>query len=462
MSGNNLFEQAQSLQLQGKLVEAEAIYDDLLTQNHDNAGLLATLGTLYLQLNKLGLAISLLERSAKHMPSSDVLCNLGIAYKQSGQYQKCKETFKRAMAHNPSADTAANYAALFVNVGTPHDAISHAKRALKIDAECPMAHWNMGIAELEIGKWDTAWDHHEYGFKTRPPMRIDRGANLNVPIWDGKSPGKVWIYGEQGIGDEIMFSSMIPDVLKTNDVILECNQRLEKLFSQSFDCECIGGREQNDVSWVADKKPDWRISIGSLGKFYRRTKESFTGEPYLKTDAVEKSGKFRVGISWVGGLKPGRVATRSVPIQRWESIFRNNCEFVSLQYTDCEDDLQSIEKMGFKIEAPHAAKAYEYNEVAKLVQSCDLVITICTSVVHLAGALGVPCWVMTPNKPAWRYGVEGKMPWYRSVRLYRQPKEDDSWMPVISRIGLDLENLLDSQKRIYVPNMIQGEYRVAT
>jgi hypothetical protein len=441
MSGENLFEQAQLLQVSGKYAEAEPIYDQLLTQNHDNPGLLATLGTLYLQMDKLGLAISLLERAVSKNPCGDVFCNLGIAYKQSGQYEKCKEAFKRAMKFNPSAETMANYAALFVNVGTPDEAVKHAKKALKADPNCPMAHWNLGIAELELGNWESGWEHHEWGYKTMPPMRIHRGREL--PEWDG-SPGKVWVYGEQGIGDEIMFASMIPDLLKTNEVVFECHQRLQTLFKKSFGIECIGTREEKETPWVKDHNPQWRISVASLGKFFRKNRESFPGTPYLKAEPLETPKKYRVGISWTGGLKPGRIATRAVPLPWWDSILANDCEFVSLQYTDCEADLQAVEKKGFSIKTYPEVTAHDYYETARLVKSCDLVISVCTSVIHLAGALGVPCWVMTPNKPAWRYGVSGGMPWYRSVRLYRQK---DDWMPVIERIGFDLSEILYSLNR---------------
>ena len=74
-------------------------------------------------------------------------------------------------------------------------------------------------------------------------------------------------------------------------------------------------------------------------------------------------------------------------------------------------------------------------------------ISVCTSVVHLAGALGVPCWVMTPKRPAWRYQNSGGMPWYRSVRLYRQPEDNDNaWIPVVERVGFDLSELVASGK----------------
>jgi hypothetical protein len=162
--------------------------------------------------------------------------------------------------------------------------------------------------------------------------------------------------------------------------------------------------------------------------------------PYLKAEAAPKGEKFRVGISWTGGQKAGRVQTRSVPLPWWPSILNNQCEFVSLQYTDCDAELEVMAKQGYDIKTFPEVKAEDYYETAKLVMSCDLIITVCTSVVHLAGALGVPCWVMVPSRPAWRYGVSGPMPWYRSVRLYRQR---DSWMPVVERVGFDLSELLN-------------------
>jgi ADP-heptose:LPS heptosyltransferase len=122
---------------------------------------------------------------------------------------------------------------------------------------------------------------------------------------------------------------------------------------------------------------------------------------------------------------------------------------VSLQYTDgSQDEIDSVNRLGYKITEPPQAKAKDYQEAAQLVASCDLVITVCTSVVHLAGALGVPCWVMVPKHPAWRYQTSGVMPWYRSVRLYRQPtQETDSWIPVVQRVGLDLDELVHGKKQ---------------
>ena len=440
-----LFEEATRLHLEGNYPEAEKLYDLLLTQNPDNPGLLATMGTMYLQSRRYGLAISFLHRSAEKNAQSDVLCNLGIAYKYTGQFEKSRKYLTKAIEHNPSADALANYAALFTNNATPDKAIELSQKAIKLDPQCAIAHWNMALAMLEAGQWDKAWEEHEWGLKSK--MRIDRKI-ADAPEWDG-TPGKtVVVYGEQGMGDEILFASMLPDIMKTNTVIFECHKRLKTLFENSFPgLLCYGTREDKEITWHNDHQIDYRISIGSLGKFYRRSREAFPGTPYLVSGSVPKGDKFRVGISWTGGLKPGRVAVRSVPLTWWKSILDNNCEFVSLQYTDCADDIAEVENLGYSIKQYAEIKTEDYAETAKIVQSCDLVVSVCTSVIHLAGALGVPCWVMVPNKPAWRYGVTGGMPWYRSVRLYRQPQGDiGAWRPVLSRVGSDLSDILQDRK----------------
>jgi Tfp pilus assembly protein PilF len=447
--GTNLLDTANALNLAGRYEEAEKIYDQLLTQNHDNAGLLAIMGTLQLQMGKVGLAISLLERATVTRQEGDVYCNLGVAYKQAGQYENCREAFSKAMKFNPSAGAMAAYSALFVNIARPDEAIKWAAKALKADPECAMAHWNKGMAHLEKGEWRQGWEHCEWGFESKPRMRVRRKID-DKPYWDGTNGKTIAVYGEQGLGDEIMFASMLPEMMEKNTVIYECHPRLQTLFEKSFPgLQCYGTRDQPMVSWPDSHKLDYAVSIGSLGKWYRNNRSDFPGTPYLKADSLPRGNKFRVGISWTGGLKEGRVRTRSVPLAGWQSILNNrDCEFVSLQYTDSDAEIDTVNSMGYDIKKAPEAKASDYYETARLVKSCDLVISCCTSVIHLAGALGVPCWVMVPNKPAWRYGVSGGMPWYQSVRLYRQPEQLVGWSGVVDRIGFDLSELLASNQRM--------------
>jgi hypothetical protein len=302
----------------------------------------------------------------------------------------------------------------------------------------------MAISLLSQGNWERGWDEHEWGLKTKG-IREDRKV-LDVPVWDGKAPGTVLVYGEQGMGDEIMFASMLPDLLKTNQVVFECYHRLQSLFRKAFPgVPVYGTREDKEVSWADNHKIDYRIPIGSLGQFYRRSRETFPGTPYLKADPLPKGDKFRIGISWIGGgAKIGRIQKRSVPLPWWKPIMNvKDVEFVSLQYTDSDGDLDIMDALGYGVKRMKEVKELDYLETARLVASCDLVISVCTSVIHLAGALGVPCWVMTPKYPAWRYQNTGGMPWYRSVRLYRAPMAgEEGWPAVVARIGSDLQELV--------------------
>lgn len=446
----DIWEEATKHHRSGQFAEAEALYDQLLTQNHKNPGLLATYGTLALQTNRNGLAIALLEASLHYGGDrqDDILSNLGVAYRNTGQPEKARKCLEESIKGSPGAPALANYAGMYIESGDQPKAVEACQKAIKEDPSLPIAHWNLALMQLAQGQWETGWDEHEWGLKTNG-MRANREIG-GLPEWDGSPGKKVIIYGEQGIGDEIMFASMIPDVLKTNEVILECHERLKTLFEKSFGVTCYGTREQADPQWVLNETADARLAIGSLGKFYRRTAESFHGMPYLKADALQSSEKFRVGISWTGGYKMGRILKRSVPLGMWKSILNvPNVEFVSLQYTDCQEELDVMNTLGYDIKTYPEVKEHDYYKTAQLVQSCDLVISVCTSVIHLAGALGVPCWVMTPKFPAWRYQNSGKCPWYKSVRLYRNPTTDsDGWRDVVSTIGFDLDELVSSKRRI--------------
>lgn len=445
-----MFEQAYQLHLDGEFDKALAIYDDLLTQNPDNAGMLASVGTLLMRMGKTGLALSFLYRAAEKSPQSDILSNLGLCYKYAGHHDKALKCLERAIKDKPTKETLNTYAGFHVNVGEPQIAQKYAEKALAIDAQFPTAHWNLAMSLLELGQWDRAWDEHEWGFKNG--TRVKREI-LDKPQWDGANGKTLHVYGEQGIGDEIMFASMLPDVMAVgNKVILECHPRLETLFQRSWpDIPIYGTRTDKDLDWPTEHEFDASVSIGSLGKWYRRSRAAFPGTPYLNAEPLPKGEKFRVGISWTGGMKEGRVRVRTIPLSWWEPLLSvPGIEWVSLQYTDADAEIDMANAHGHSIVKAPEAKADDYYETARLVASCDLVISCCTSVIHLAGALGVPCWVMVPAKPAWRYGVTGGMPWYRSVRLYRQPKgkiwhepgshdmQYEYWEPVIQRVAFDL------------------------
>jgi hypothetical protein len=147
----------------------------------------------------------------------------------------------------------------------------------------------------------------------------------------------------------------------------------------------------------------------------------------------------------------GRVQKRSIPLTWWKPILdTKDIEFVSLQYgIGKEEDLDLMDGLGYEIKRFPEVDNHDYYDTARLVASCDLVISINTSVVHLAGALGVPCWTLSPRFPAWRYQNQGPMPWYRSVRQYRSPDVDQlAWKAVVARVSEDLDGLVHGRKKL--------------
>jgi ADP-heptose:LPS heptosyltransferase len=141
-------------------------------------------------------------------------------------------------------------------------------------------------------------------------------------------------------------------------------------------------------------------------------------------------------------------------------LFRQDADFISLEYKDPLAEIADLkEKHGIEVKHwPRAAEAYDLDETAALVAELDLVITVQTAVVHIAGALGKPCWVMVPRTPHWRYHLAGdRMPWYDSVKLYRQTKD---WASVINKIAIDIQ-APDYSGYVMAPNEV-GMFHIQT
>ncbi len=143
----------------------------------------------------------------------------------------------------------------------------------------------------------------------------------------------------------------------------------------------------------------------------------------------------KVGISWFGGAASTRRDTRSTQLPDWLPVLsQTSCSFVSLQYGECRDEIAELASRS-GIGLHHWQMALDsYSETAALVGALDLVISVCTSVVHLAGALGKRAWVLVPVCPEWRYlGAGNRMPWYPAVQLFRQHTLGE-WQPVIAAV----------------------------
>ena len=266
------------------------------------------------------------------------------------------------------------------------------------------------------------------------------------------------MYGEQGLGDEIMFASCVPELMaRVGRCVIECSPKLEKLFRRSFAPATVYGGPQTAgaPAWLPLAPPiDRQIAMGSLPLHLRRTRAEFPRRShYLQADPARiahwkarlgRSGsRLHIGISWRGGTSQTHRDRRSFDLEQLLPLLRlPGMRFISLQYTDCRDELARLESShGVTVDHWQEAIA-DYDETAALVSALDGVVSVQTALVHLAGALGRPVWAMVPAVPEWRYLHRGEeLPWYASLRVLRQPVAGD-WTAVIERATGELRRAL--------------------
>jgi ADP-heptose:LPS heptosyltransferase len=273
-------------------------------------------------------------------------------------------------------------------------------------------------------------------------------ADPEEPMWNGEQ-GTVVVYGTQGLGDELSFASMIPEACEKADIIVDCDHRLEGLFKRSFPQAKVYGTRFKEAKWTA--KVDYSTPVDCLASMFRNKTEDFPGTPYLKADP-ERRLQWRalfdtmrkpvIGIAWTGGRKNTGKRKRSLTLDQLEPILRSiDATWVSLEYVDHADHIEAFrKKTGIQIhEWKRATQTQDYDDTAGLVAELDCVVSVTTAVIHLAGALGKDCFCLVPSLPRWWYRIEGDTsPWYKSLRLYRQPK-GESWDKPIEQIANTLK-----------------------
>jgi tetratricopeptide (TPR) repeat protein len=446
------------LQDQSRVDDAIASWKEVIRIDPDNWRPYYHIGALYMQIpsETRERALSYLENALRRKPESAlVLLNLVHLNLNEENFEEAQRWARRAIQSAPRDPYVMTMLGVLENLlGAREKTIESFRQVIKLYPDFAQAHSNLGHVLLEGGDLDEAWGEYEWRKKTGNFERIHEQVPL--PAWDGDAPKgqSLLIYPEQGIGDEMMFTSCVPDLMQAgNDCTLICAPKLEALFRRSFPTARVLGAAVPEIPAKVTSlspKPDYKLAIGSLPRYYRRSLSDFPQHAgYLKADP-EKVARWKtrlddlgpglkVGISWKGGLPWTGAHSRTVGLEGFLPILRvEGVKCVSLQYTDCREDLDTL-RSSHGIVLPHWQEAIDdYDETAALVSALDVVVTVCTSVVHLAGGLGKPVIVMAPSRPTWRYAMmEGGMPWYPSVRVFRQPTRGD-WAPVLKRTVAEL------------------------
>jgi hypothetical protein len=307
----------------------------------------------------------------------------------------------------------------------------------------PEATWTVGRCLLAAHHWSQGWALYEarrfgafraqiippgfpcFGFETPPAGR------------------RVLLYGEQGVGDIILFASMLPDLLAdAAAVTLLMPPRLVPLLAASFP----SARVVDSLDSAALAEVDAAGNLGSLGQHYRRQQDCFAGvTPYLQVPIKEQSlwrdrlrdlpAGLRVGLAWEGGGSLAARRRRSLRLDQLEPLLRlpGVC-WVNLQHRHDPVEREAFEARTGVCLATFTGVGDDLLATAALTQALDLVICVQQTALHLAGAVATPAWVLLPRLAEWRYGIAGtEMPWYPSVKLFRQPATG-RWQPVIAEL----------------------------
>jgi tetratricopeptide (TPR) repeat protein len=356
---------------------------------------------------------------------------------------------RKALALRPEqAEIHVTLGSALFDSGNVDEAMATLRRALKLNRESVAAHYNLGLINLIRGKYREGWEQFDYRFRL-PKNRSWRPCE---PRWNGSAlRGRtLLVMREQGLGDEIMYASCYGDVIASaKKCFFECDPRLEPLLSRSFPNATFLPLQDLVTRVASDPgvSVDVRSYAGSLPRYVRGSLRDFPRHHgYLKADPQRiqywrerlgaLGGGLKAGISWRGGTSVTKRGRRSFALTDLSSLLSvAGVQWVNLQYGERRDDIAQLHnEHGITINDWPEAIDGGYDETAALVSALDLVISVCTSVIHLTGAVGNAAWVLAPHVPEWRYGLAGEsMPWYPSVRLFRQPAPD-AWHPVIIEV----------------------------
>lgn len=430
-------EQSRLLCSQEEYVKALELANQVLDEDFNNAIALFLVGYCLLRTERFGMAYNTFRRCSQLQPErAEPWNNAGMCHQETWNLDDAEKCFRKSLQlEDGNVAAMQNLALIYINRCQPDEALKWIKRAEDtghISWECLD---NKALAMLMKRQWKDGWAAYSQTAGRQKMRQIRTYCDPEEPKWVGDR-GKVVVYGTQGLGDEISFSSCVPDAMKKAEIILDCDHRLATLFKRSFPGAKVYGTRFKGVNWTEDV--DYSIPIDCLPHLFRNDDSDFPGEPYLVADPERRIqwralfDTFRkpvIGIAWNGGINNTGKKKRSLTLSQMQPILSAiPATWISLEYRDRTDQITEFAKQtGVMIlDYPRATRTDNYDDAAGLVAELDLVISVTTAGIHLAGGLGKECWCIAPNKPRWFYGMEGDLPWYKSVKMFRQAK-DGKW-----------------------------------
>lgn len=394
---------------------------------------------------------------------AEAMNNYGNVCRKLGYVDLAEEYLLKALRFKISVSTLGNLGLLMFEKRKFSLAESFYDHALRLEPDNVHIKWNKGLLLLAQKRFSQGWQLYDLGVLagTRSRQICLEGIAEEDYQLDFFKDKSVYIHSEQGIGDEIMFASCFNEVINVSKkCTIECDDRLATTFQRSFENAVILSKSETLFNNLSNIHPeaDVHISMASLPRFLRHKIEDFPLQPsFIKPYGPAKAlwkkryrrlgDGLKIGISWRGGSNE-EARKRSNSLTRWSNIIATpGCHFINLQYGDVKQELRDTARPVHEWE--DTDHFHNLEQLAAQIASLDLVITVSNVTAHLAGALGIPTWVMLPYSPNWRW-FEGNNPslWYKSVRLFRQRSYGD-WQSVTLAIESELhKTILKSKKTI--------------
>ncbi len=391
-----------------------------------------------LELGDLPAALASLDSAIRLDPTdADAHLNRGNVLRAMWQLQPALDSYQRALAQRPHfIEAHTNLGVTLVQLARYAEARASFDRAIALKSDHAPALFNRGLLRLLLGDFEGGWADYEWRFRLGP---TGPGPATAAPRWSGKEPlagRRILLLGEQGFGDTLQFSRYIAVLAALGaEIILDVQPTLAGLL-----------RGLPGVVGVRDGAPvqvDCQCPLMSLPLALGTSSSTIPASvPYLRAEPArvarwrERLGGARIGLAWSGRPTHWNDRNRSVPLSQWLTQLPSGFSYVSLQKDLREADRKTLRGAGRILDV--SRELHDFSDTAALCECLDLIITVDSSVAHLAGALGRPTWILLPFNPDWRWLLErSDSPWYPTVRLYRQ-RTMGEWAEPLRRIAEDL------------------------
>jgi tetratricopeptide (TPR) repeat protein len=436
----------------GRHAEAILLLDRSNEVAPDHAPTLRSRAQTLYNLKKFEESLADGKRAYELAPDADICNNVGAALRLLGRDSEALEWYEKALEIRPNSEAALdNKIISLFHLHRFEELFAFYDRIVSLGRQTAVAEWNAALANLLTGNFKAGWRGHEA--RLRLPSSLY--PKFREPRWFGADEIKgktVLVCADEGLGDTIHFVRYLPKLTELGArVILAVQPPLQSLLSGLSDgSQCIS------MSAVTSQAFDLHCPISSLPLAFETCLDTIPSTtPYLPlpapkhirawADRLGPSTNLRVGLVWSGSSTHTNDVNRSIPLRLLASLLDVDATFVSLQKDVRPDDKVILNQTDI---VDLTADLADFADTAALASCLDLIITVDTSVAHLAGALGCRTWILLPWTPDYRWLLDRTdSPWYPTVRLFRQPEAHD-YASVIDSVRGELLTLIAAKQAV--------------